>query len=150
MLLGAQFFFNFFFFSSRRRHTRSTRDWSSDVCSSDLKRDESQPPGGATSAPSETHAAPRAAGAPNLKSPSVDDIRRLADLGRLEDAARSCEVHLRQNGASAELFYLLGLIHDAVGDRAKAAASYRKALYLDPDHREALEHLAALLDSEGD
>src|SRR6266849_4040600 len=26
----------FFFFSSRRRHTRSTRDWSSDVCSSDL------------------------------------------------------------------------------------------------------------------
>src|SRR2546428_4826862 len=30
----------FFFFSSRRRHTRSDRDWSSDVCSSDL------PPGG--------------------------------------------------------------------------------------------------------
>src|SRR5437868_9626992 len=29
---------NFFFFSSRRRHTRSKRDWSSDVCSSDLKK----------------------------------------------------------------------------------------------------------------
>src|SRR5690349_21963174 len=29
-------FFFFFFFSSRRRHTRSLRDWSSDVCSSDL------------------------------------------------------------------------------------------------------------------
>src|SRR5699024_11472807 len=28
--------FLFFFFSSRRRHTRSKRDWSSDVCSSDL------------------------------------------------------------------------------------------------------------------
>src|SRR5206468_8120886 len=27
---------NFFFFSSRRRHTSSDRDWSSDVCSSDL------------------------------------------------------------------------------------------------------------------
>src|SRR5690606_39534532 len=26
----------FFFFSSRRRHTRFSRDWSSDVCSSDL------------------------------------------------------------------------------------------------------------------
>src|SRR5699024_11386500 len=26
-----------FFFSSRRRHTRSKREWSSDVCSSDLK-----------------------------------------------------------------------------------------------------------------
>src|SRR5436309_13687638 len=30
-----------FFFSSRRRHTRFSRDWSSDVCSSDL----AQPPG---------------------------------------------------------------------------------------------------------
>src|SRR2546422_3441846 len=28
----------FFFFSSRRRHTRCSRDWSSDVCSSDLVR----------------------------------------------------------------------------------------------------------------
>src|SRR5690606_12724254 len=28
--------FFFFFFSSRRRHTRFSRDWSSDVCSSDL------------------------------------------------------------------------------------------------------------------
>src|SRR2546422_10569040 len=28
----------FFFFSSRRRHTRCSRDWSSDVCSSDLGR----------------------------------------------------------------------------------------------------------------
>src|SRR2546422_4426500 len=33
-MLGFVFFF--FFFSSRRRHTRCSRDWSSDVCSSDL------------------------------------------------------------------------------------------------------------------
>src|SRR6266513_5048593 len=43
MLLSLLFFFMSrkqniicFFFSSRRRHTRSKRDWSSDVCSSDL------------------------------------------------------------------------------------------------------------------
>src|SRR5690606_40117328 len=30
----------FFFFSSRRRHTRFSRDWSSDVCSSDLDIEE--------------------------------------------------------------------------------------------------------------
>src|SRR2546429_6767541 len=30
------FLVSFFFFSSRRRHTRCSRDWSSDVCSSDL------------------------------------------------------------------------------------------------------------------
>src|SRR5206468_8855088 len=34
-LIVSAFLF-FFFFSSRRRHTRSDRDWSSDVCSSDL------------------------------------------------------------------------------------------------------------------
>src|SRR5689334_24630227 len=31
-------FLFFFFFSSRRRHTRWNCDWSSDVCSSDLRR----------------------------------------------------------------------------------------------------------------
>src|SRR3712207_8083821 len=33
--IGVEWFF--FFFSSRRRHTRYWRDWSSDVCSSDLR-----------------------------------------------------------------------------------------------------------------
>src|SRR5690606_25460296 len=37
----------FFFFSSRRRHTRFSRDWSSDVCSSDLT-------GGVAGAPAAT------------------------------------------------------------------------------------------------
>src|SRR3712207_9002674 len=32
-----------FFFSSRRRHTRYWRDWSSDVCSSDLNPDRGHP-----------------------------------------------------------------------------------------------------------
>src|SRR5690606_39812725 len=38
LFLGVFYFFYFFFFSSRRRHTRFSRDWSSDVCSSDLER----------------------------------------------------------------------------------------------------------------
>src|SRR5438874_2769535 len=36
LAMSIDFCFVFFFFSSRRRHTRSLRDWSSDVCSSDL------------------------------------------------------------------------------------------------------------------
>src|SRR3712207_7665626 len=35
-VLGSCVLVSFFFFSSRRRHTRYWRDWSSDVCSSDL------------------------------------------------------------------------------------------------------------------
>src|SRR3712207_9288414 len=34
----------FFFFSSRRRHTRYWRDWSSDVCSSDLDQEKTMAP----------------------------------------------------------------------------------------------------------
>src|SRR5690348_17454563 len=43
-LLYSLFFF--FFFSSRRRHTRWTGDWSSDVCSSDLRRQYDRQSGG--------------------------------------------------------------------------------------------------------
>src|SRR3989440_6626446 len=42
-----------FFFSSRRRHTRSDRDWSSDVCSSDLPTRPSQPTAIATPTPTQ-------------------------------------------------------------------------------------------------
>src|SRR5690606_40558229 len=37
--VGVYVVYVFFFFSSRRRHTRFSRDWSSDVCSSDLTSD---------------------------------------------------------------------------------------------------------------
>src|SRR3712207_7139302 len=36
-MLVSSLYMLFFFFSSRRRHTRYWRDWSSDVCSSDLE-----------------------------------------------------------------------------------------------------------------
>src|SRR3989440_4962006 len=54
-----------FFFSSRRRHTRSDRDWSSDVCSSDLSktpRNNAQTPAKPPSHPAKPpshHALPR-------------------------------------------------------------------------------------------
>ena len=42
LLLFVVVFVVVFFFSSRRRHTRLRRDWSSDVCSSDLVLQHSQ------------------------------------------------------------------------------------------------------------
>src|SRR5215813_6077237 len=45
MCLTLMRLFIIFFFSSRRRHTRCGRDWSSDVCSSDLGRWPPQPDG---------------------------------------------------------------------------------------------------------
>jgi chemotaxis protein methyltransferase WspC len=48
------------------------------------------------------------------------------------------------------VWYLLGLIADAQGEAALALAHYRKTLYLEPGHYEALTHLAALLEVQGD
>src|SRR2546426_8232132 len=47
LFVSMYFFFVsfFFFFSSRRRHTRLQGDWSSDVCSSDLRRHRHHPLG---------------------------------------------------------------------------------------------------------
>ena len=52
--------------------------------------------------------------------------------------------------ASAQAEYLLGLVEDAQGDAQGALVHYRRALYLDPEHYEALVHCAALLDARGD
>src|SRR5207253_5482904 len=46
LLLVFYYYVFFFFFSSRRRHTRWPRDWSSDVCSSDLVDADRASPGG--------------------------------------------------------------------------------------------------------
>src|SRR5256884_3701951 len=43
MEAGEEYARHVFFFSSRRRHTRCSRDWSSDVCSSDLETRAPQP-----------------------------------------------------------------------------------------------------------
>src|SRR5690554_801607 len=57
-----------FFFSSRRRHTRCGRDWSSDVCSSDLAASTCAPAGAATREPT-TRCEPAARPSPPLSSP---------------------------------------------------------------------------------
>ena len=77
-------------------------------------------------------------------------IATLADQGRVQDAMAQCRAHIQSHGASAQALYLQGLLQDATGDVRQAQAAYRKALYLDPTHREALLHLAALVASDGD
>jgi chemotaxis protein methyltransferase WspC len=96
-------------------------------------------------------AAPLLAANPSLNPASgLEAARRLADQGRLEEAARLCENHLREHGAAAAAWYLLGLARDAAGDRTRARECYAKTLYLEPDHPEALLHLALLAEQSGD
>jgi chemotaxis protein methyltransferase WspC len=65
------------------------------------------------------------------------------------EAAKHCEEHLRLQGPSPGAFYLLGVVRDATGNEPDAEAFYRKALYLNPGHRETLVHLALLMDRQG-
>ncbi len=80
---------------------------------------------------------------------SLLHAQELANLGRLPEAFALGERVMKQQGPSAEAYCLLGTIRNATGDAKAADALYRKALYLDPAHRETLAHLALLLESKG-
>lgn len=77
-------------------------------------------------------------------------IERLADAGQIADALAACAQQLQRFGPSAALFYWWGLLCDGERRSADAESYYRKALYLEPRHAEALAHLAALLAARGD
>ncbi len=81
---------------------------------------------------------------------SLDAAQQLADAGRFAEAASACEAHLKSHGASVEALHLLGLIYGATGQRVRAEEHFRKVLYLQSEHEEALMHLALLLETKGD
>lgn len=107
------------------------------------------PSAAARAPPAKLGAALPSRSAPDRK-PSMEAIRRIADQGQLAEAARRCEEYLRDGEPSAEALHLLGLIRDASGNLPEAADYYRKSLYLDPNHHQALVHLALLLEKSGD
>jgi chemotaxis protein methyltransferase WspC len=76
----------------------------------------------------------------------LEEARALADQGRFEEAAALCDVHLRKHGPTADACFLLGLVRDARGSASDAEVWYRKAIYLDQHHEQALLHLALLLE----
>jgi chemotaxis protein methyltransferase WspC len=80
---------------------------------------------------------------------SLTTVADLADRGCLEEAAKLCEAYLATHEPTAAALYLFGLIRDANGAEAEAVANYRMALYLDPNHTEALAQLGLLLEKQG-
>ena len=80
----------------------------------------------------------------------IEAAQRLADQGKLTEAMEVCERNFHADTSSAGAFYLMGLLHDAAGRLGQASEHYRKALYLNPLHQEALVHLGAALMRDGD
>jgi chemotaxis protein methyltransferase WspC len=85
--------------------------------------------------------------------PSEDllvQARQHADAGRLANALASCRAHLAAHGPSADLCSLQGTIHQARHETTEARQCFERALYLQPDHPEALLHLMLLARQQGD
>ncbi|WP_223595286.1 CheR family methyltransferase [Pseudomonas sp. A-R-19] len=78
------------------------------------------------------------------------NIATLANEGKSAEARAACESYLRSHEPVAQVFYWLGLLSDVAGNVLEAQGFYRKVLYLEPQHSEALMHLAALLQAQGD
>ncbi|NMX71874.1 chemotaxis protein CheR [Pseudomonas sp. WS 5532] len=77
-------------------------------------------------------------------------IATLANEGKSAEARAACEQYLSNHPPAAQVFCWLGLLSDVAGSALEAQGYYRKALYLEPQHPQALMHLAALLESQGD
>ena len=69
---------------------------------------------------------------------------RLAAEGRQADARRILELNAEQFPSSAAVAYELGRILEALGERDRAIEQYRRALSIQPNHRQAQERLRAL------
>ena len=80
----------------------------------------------------------------------LGQIATLANEGKSLEARAACELYLQTHPPAAQVFYWLGLLSDVAGSALEAQGYYRKALYLEPQHPQALMHLAALLESQGD
>lgn len=88
--------------------------------------------------------------APDKAAASLAGIEHAANAGRLDEVKTAAALHIREFGPSPDAFYLLGLAHDAGGSPSDAIQNYRKALYLAPEHDQALAHLRLLLQRQGD
>ncbi|AYF47198.1 MULTISPECIES: protein-glutamate O-methyltransferase CheR [Pseudomonas] len=88
--------------------------------------------------------------APSDAAALLSRIATLANEGKSLEARAACEEYLNHHPPAAQVFYWLGLLSDVAGSALEAQGYYRKALYLEPQHSQALMHLAALLESQGD
>jgi chemotaxis protein methyltransferase WspC len=77
------------------------------------------------------------------------EAREMADQGQLPKALELCRLFLDENPVHAEAHFLMGLIYEALHNDDKAEGFFNKAIYLNPEHVEALNHLAFIESRRG-
>jgi chemotaxis protein methyltransferase WspC len=81
---------------------------------------------------------------------SLDEARTCADQGRLEEALLAAEQVRAAEGPNVATLELLGNIQLALGRLTDARDSFRKVVYLEPEHEGALLQLALICDRIGE
>lgn len=77
------------------------------------------------------------------------EARLLADRGQLREAGDLCHAHLARHADAAEAYFMLGMINELAGKMDLAEDYWRRCIYLQPDHYEALCHLSLLAERNG-
>jgi chemotaxis protein methyltransferase WspC len=101
-------------------------------------------------APRPVLAAPAAAhpGAPDPAA-LLARASNLADQGDLAGARQLCQALLKAHPASAHAYFILGMVSECEHKPTEAQDYWRRCVYLQPDHYDALCHLALLAEQYG-
>lgn len=87
-------------------------------------------------------------------TPTLQDVLEraggLANERRYLEALEFCEQSRPRIAPAPELFFLMGMLHQSLGDLDRAEGCFHKTLYLDATHEEALLALALLARQRGD
>lgn len=102
------------------------------------------------SSPPRIPAADDAAARPPRIDELLHEAETLANAGRHAEALTLCRRHELAMGPYPEMFFLMGMLHQAVGDLDRAEGYLHKTLYLDANHDEALLALAVVATRRGD
>ena len=90
----------------------------------------------------------------DVRPPTPDDLLReahaLANAGRHAEALEICHRHQQVAGPSAQVFFLMGMLHQKAGDLDRAESCLHKTLYIDPDRDDAFLSLSLIATQRGD
>lgn len=105
-------------------------------------------PGDGPSEPSPTLPAPPCDAA--ALDATLREAGELANTGRMAEAIAACDAYHDRCGPSADVFFLMGMLHQSAGDVGRAEAAFHKTLYLDGTHADAYLALALIAAQRGD
>lgn len=80
---------------------------------------------------------------------TLENARELSESGFHEEAEYICHEHLAKTGPSAEIFFLLGRIYDAMGQTERSEEAFRKCVYIENGHPESYDALAQMAEKRG-